>query len=648
MGHKGQVRAGHVGCNTTGMHPPAFGLGSDGSSHVVRRLAVSGLVALALGACKDPSDGAPTTAPSSSPAAAASNAGPTEASVPPKKTYAPASAGCDAVTVFAEGEVRGSICTSDATKSGLTVIDLSDAWTPRVFAIDPVTQSAPEYRAKYLELASQPNADLGLYGIAPSLSLAFGRLADEKRRACDAAVDLKPLGELAAARKAAPDARAAADLMKGPLARPALLAAQNELVCAGLMKKAATSGTMSNSTQIALDAFRRRHMIVGTGLDDATLAALELGGEELELRAVLRGLRERVAEAGGLIEDGSASETQALVVDRELDLSRFAPSTRQALESGAPDLVDAATDRAARELGWTSAEAARTFFAAQGKGGVHALKVAVALPAPPAYHSDAMELRVEIDRGDVFYEMPGQAALAKKKLGEVRGPSFVVYAKDGDQERALIRWATTIGGWKKERTEEGEVALKYKESDVGERVWRQVIAAPAWLPPDSTPETDLLKEAKDGSFALKRDLIQPGYRNAYGLVMLIHHEPVVRGNETVFLDHGIRTHGSVDYRSLQRGESHGCHRLYNQLALRLSGFLLDHRNHVRRGKMNAGYHRTLEWNEQTVEVDVPTRGYLYELDPPVPVKVLEGRIAGERQKPVSSAIPIAPKATDKG
>ena len=168
------------------------------------------------------------------------------------------------------------------------------------------------------------------------------------------------------------------------------------------------------------------------------------------------------------------------------------------------------------------------------------------------------------------------------------------------------------------------------------------------MPPDSTPETDLLHESKDGTVALKRDLIQPGFRNAYGLVMLIHDEPVVKGDKVTFVDHGIRTHGSVDYRSIQRGESHGCHRLYNQLALRLSGFLLQHRDYVTRGKLAAGYHRTLAYNGQNVEVDVPTRGYRYELDPPVVVKVLEGHIAGEAHKPLSSTIPLKTDAPKKG
>jgi hypothetical protein len=120
---------------------------------------------------------------------------------------------------------------------------------------------------------------------------------------------------------------------------------------------------------------------------------------------------------------------------------------------------------------------------------------------------------------------------------------------------------------------------------------------------------------------------------ANGLAMFIHEEPVMRGDETRWLDHGIRSHGSVDHRSIARGNSHDCHRLYDQLVLRMSGFVLQHRSHVDRGKLRAGYQRTLAWNEQTIEVDVPTHGHLYELDPPIPVSVLAGRIAGEAQKP---------------
>jgi lipoprotein-anchoring transpeptidase ErfK/SrfK len=329
------------------------------------------------------------------------------------------------------------------------------------------------------------------------------------------------------------------------------------------------------------------------------------------------------------------------VVGRDIDLSRFAPQSAGAIEGGAPDLVDQATDKAARELGWTSPEAARAFFASND---VKSMRVAVALPAAPTWHSAKMDLRVEIDRGDVYYDGPGAAERAKQ-AGTFKGPTFVVYAKDGDHDVALMRWATTIGGWKKERTEDGEIVFKYKESDVGDRVWRQLIAAPAWLPPDSTPETDLVYEGKDGTATLKKSLMQPGYLNAYGLAMLIHDEPISHGAKTTWRDHGIRTHGSVDYRSIQNGTSHGCHRLYNQLVLRLTGFLLEHRSFETKGKMRAGYQRTIEWNDQTIDVDIPNRGYLYELDPPVPVRVLEGHIAGASPDAVSSVIHIEPDHT---
>jgi hypothetical protein len=626
-----------------------------GRSLGILNLGAAALASLALGACGVHKDGPAVTAPpavasaigpsliTASASAIASSA--PEAPPAKKPPFAPSHLGCEIVPVYSAGEPNGRVCADDAAASGLTVVDLSDTWTPRVFEADPESKSAPEYRAKYLDLASQPTADLGLYGIAPSLSVVAARLSDEARRACHASVDLAPLAELRATRAAAASGSSTGSSIKAPVPRTAVAAAQAELMCAGLLRKGNATGALGSSTEQALEAFRRRHVMLGTGLDDDTLAALALGGDELELRALLRGLRERVATATGLIEDGSASGAHARVADREIDLSPFAPPVDPMIENGASDLVGEATDRAARELGWTSPDATRAFLTAQGKAGVHALRVALALPAAPAYHAKAMDLHVEIDRGDVFYDLPGQAAAQRKRLGDVRRPSFVLYAKDGGKDRALVRWSTTIGGWKKERTEEGDLTMKYKESDVGDRVWRQILAAPAWLPPDSTPEGDLVRELKDGGLSVKQSLIQPGFANAYGLVMMIHHERVMHGTEERFLDHGIRTHGSVDYRSIQRGESHGCHRLYNQLALRLSGFLLDHRAHTRRGTVHVDYHRTLTVNEQSIDIDVPTRGYLYELDPPVPVRVLPGRVAGERQKPVS-AIPLAPPKVD--
>lgn len=591
--------------------------------------------ALVLGlvvGCREPSSEGGSSGPAAS-AATTSEEAPRviEVTKPEeKKHFAPGRAGCDAVDVLVAGESAGSICIDDAAKAGLTVIDLSDGWTPRVFAPDKATGEAPEYRAKYLELASQPTIDLGLYGVAPTMTVLAARLTDEAKRTCDAAVDRAPLEALAKS-IAAPDTKA----KHAPPPKEAVAAAQAELTCDGLLKKRPFPGSFDGTTQMALDAFRRRHLIVGAGLDGDTVRALAKGGDELAFVGLLRGLRERVADAAALLEDGSASEQKALVADREIDLFRFAPERREALPNGAPDRIGQAADAAARALGWTSPDKARAFLAARGKDGLKSYKVAVELPAAPAYATASMDLRVEIDRGDVF---PGAAMRGPQ---ERHAPTYVLYAKDGGKEIPLVRWATTIGGWKKERTPEGEIITKYKESDVGDRMYRQIIAAPAWMPPESTPETDLLHEGKDGSVALKRDLIQPGYRNAYGLVMLIHDKPVTKGTETTWVDRGIRTHGSVDYRSIQRGSSHGCHRLYNQLVLRLSGYLLAHRPSIRRGKMQVGYHRTLSYNGENVDVDVATRGYQFELDPPVPVKVLEGNVAPDPDKPVATDVAAA-------
>ncbi|NUO53578.1 MAG: hypothetical protein HOV80_32415 [Polyangiaceae bacterium] len=600
---------------------------------VVRAALLAPLAFASLSACDDDPGHQPADRPRTSAPPVEKQAAAPAPPVPVKRTYTPARAGCDRVEVIIAGEPAGSICAEDAKAEGLTVVDLSDSWTPRVFSQNPEGKG-PDYREKYLELARSPSADLGLHGIAPTLSVLAARLGDDKRISCDKDVGLAPIAS------ATGFTSAAFKEAQNPKVRDAVVAIQRQLSCSSFMKSAEAGGRMTGSTQVALEAFRRRHMIVGRGIDADTVGALALGGEELAFRGLLRGLRERVADAAGLIEDGSASEQQALVQGRELDLSRFAPTTREALDGGAPDLVDQAADAAAHELGWKSPDAARAFLAARGKKPLADLRVAITLPKAPAYHSAAMELRVEIDRGDVFVDTPGAAAAARKKHGKVRGPTFVVYAKDGAREVPLVRWATTIGGWKKERTEDGEIALKFKESDVGDRVWRQIIAAPAWLPPDSTPETDLVSETKDGEVALKRDLIQPGYRNAYGLVMMIHHEASLKGDVTKWLDHGIRTHGSVDYRSIASGHSHGCHRLYNQLSLRLSGFLLEHRNTVRRGKMHTDFKKTIEYEGETIELDVPSRGYLYELDPPVPVKVLTGNVIGDEDKPISSVIKL--------
>jgi hypothetical protein len=133
------------------------------------------------------------------------------------------------------------------------------------------------------------------------------------------------------------------------------------------------------------------------------------------------------------------------------------------------------------------------------------------------------------------------------------------------------------------------------------------------------------------------DLIGPGYASAYGLAMLVHERPwPTKKGETIYADNGVRTHGSVSYRTIGRGESHGCHRLFNHQALRLTGFLLQHRPHRRDGPERVGYERRIPWRGRVLKLRVDDRGYGYTFDPPIPVEVLEGRLRGGAARPMAA------------
>ena len=97
------------------------------------------------------------------------------------------------------------------------------------------------------------------------------------------------------------------------------------------------------------------------------------------------------------------------------------------------------------------------------------------------------------------------------------------------------------------------------------------------MPPDGTPARDLLtRKVLDRNVGpvtvVNSDVMGPGFQSAYGLVLAIHIDPKRGG-----FDNQIRTHGSVDYTSIARRFSHGCHRLVNNRAVRLFDFVLRHR-----------------------------------------------------------------------
>jgi hypothetical protein len=104
-------------------------------------------------------------------------------------------------------------------------------------------------------------------------------------------------------------------------------------------------------------------------------------------------------------------------------------------------------------------------------------------------------------------------------------------------------------------------------------------------------------------------------------------------------DNQIRTHGSVDYMSILKRFSHGCHRLYNMNAVRMFSMILQHRTYIREGQTKIGAARQFEYEGREYTMKLGTRGYRYELVEPIPVTVTEGRIRGVRQTPYKEMMP---------
>jgi len=145
------------------------------------------------------------------------------------------------------------------------------------------------------------------------------------------------------------------------------------------------------------------------------------------------------------------------------------------------------------------------------------------------------------------------------------------------------------------------------------------------------------------------DELGPWYASAYGLVAAFHVRQVERRNGSVdYIDNGIRSHGSVDYNSILRRFSHGCHRLYNHLAIRLFDFVLRHRPFVRVGQIPATFSHevTVEEEEgeggskaETFTIELDSKGYKYDLVEPVPMDVETGRIRGRQRLPIEIYMP---------
>ena len=642
-----------------------------------------------------------------------------------KEAAAAEAAAKEPIPVLEGGKVVGQKTAEDARKEGLTVVDLSDDWLPTVFSQTP---DKPQPLRPFLinlangrlgtgRLYARPHEDrfFEVFGIFPSLNLVRRRLADKRRHTCHDKVKDGVLEELSAKNVIPPE-----ELEKVPNPNPetraetpmvttgrtisprplteqekrAVIAMQAHLRCEDMLRGKATPGRMDRWTAEGLKVYQHLHQLADSSKIDADTRAVLLGdSREHDFRLLLRVLRERIVDATGLLEDGSAIGVQGQVQGRLLDSPEFQPLAVSAdkAPSGAPpaaetaaakgqaaplqpaaavekgakivpasDLIAPATQAASEALGWKSPETglannlplpappagakkAHKVVVKKGQPAPLPLAVAIKLPPLPSYHGPKMELRAEIDRGDVVLERPKVDAAGHKKWKPpvADRPTITLFAKAGDHEVALMRWPTTIGGWKTFEKKDGTMALKYKESITGEAVWPEVLATPTWHPAPGMPTKRLLVKTGDG-FAPKTEIIGPGYRAAYGLVAIPHLQIMEKNEkgEPQLMDLRIRTHGTPGYRSVKRGESNGCHRLHNFEVLRLTAFLIKHHENARDGLVPEDYVRKLTYKGHEVALESESKGYRFKMTPPIPVNVLEGDVKGDA-KAVKRMVPLA-------
>jgi hypothetical protein len=560
---------------------------------------------------------------------------------------------------------------------GYTIVDLRDSWTPLIFNEETAPDGTPlpnRYRRVFIGMANdqldndgeplEPHEHnyLELYGVFPSLSVLRTRFLQDAASPChdqesasvleavetvsyvapkelkrDAAKLARIAKELETQRKkkklatiqelAAADSQLASKvalLEKRAAEKLAMAAVEKRLACEKLLT--ATSkhvrGVYDDPMRLAVRAFQQKHMIYEANyLRRKTVDALARPLLDNDYDGLVRVLRERTVSAAGVIEDGTASATQKVPVR---------------------NLVEEYAQATVSQLGLTDTAAALAFFQRHPAEHFKTLRAAIKLPPRPDYYSSHMDLSIVVDRGDVWYDLPFDANGAFSPRARKRYPSLNLFVTHNGQRIALARWRTTIGGWRAEQASDGYEYFRYKMSDVGARVIRQIVSGPVWIAPSSTPVRSLVKGKKiNGSFMklVNYDELGPGYLSAYGLVAGYFVTPGVNGRPD--WDNGVRAHGSSDYLSIYsaNGFSHGCHRLPNHIAIRLYSFILAHRNRTVAGDQPLNFTRQFLSNDKVYDIRLPSRGYAYYLDPPLPVNVLEGDIKGPQKKPIIGYIP---------
>ncbi|MCB9624367.1 MAG: hypothetical protein R3B99_18380 [Polyangiales bacterium] len=600
------------------------------------------------------------------------------------------------IDVWEDGSVARQLERRTAREDGLLIVELGEDWTPYLFSeVDAQTgERFPNaYRETFLALArgeipsdhhgerAARDKYLELYGIPPTIGTLRNRMRAASRLECAETLDLEPLRTFTGFVAYRDNDRARRDLrqflaLERQVARwverqgvashaeldttgfeardeaklreyrdhaaevAAVRAAQARLDCEGYFegKGRYERGALDWATHEALAEFERRHRVYGWGfLGNDTLERLRESPMEVEREAVLRILTERAVHAAKVIEDGS-------IVGNEGAPRTFVGSDGQ--RHPIPNLEAQIREALIAAFGLTTPEATLAWL--DGLGELEpgrSVEVAFRGPALPEYYGAEMALSVETDRGDVWYEFPYDEEGRERAQPVQRRPRVTIFTTYRGQRIPLARFGTTIGGWRSEQID-GTVMWKYKQSEIGERVWSRIVAAPVWLPPESTPARELLRRNPnrgrrgEPSYLVNYHETGPSYASAYGLVAA-YHQTFAETPDGIRLGHdeGIRTHGSVDYMSIMRRHSHGCHRLHNHIAVRLMSFVLQHRPHRRVGMQPMSFRRELLHADETFTMAIDQGGYVFELIEPLRVNVLEGRIRGDLTQPIPHGLP---------
>jgi hypothetical protein len=581
-----------------------------------------------------------------------------------------------------------------ARAAGYGVVDLTNDWTPYIFASFDGPDGEPlvnRYSQVFVGLANdRTDGDgrplkgteknfLEVFGIPPSSGVVAQRFVDDDGKACHAKIDyalISTLGEMTyrnkrrershkrkvrglskkikkAMRKhkvknyadlenAAPTlANDIAYLEQAELEAAVLAEIDKRLDCDGHSNKRYRhkKGQLDHGLRLALRRFQRKNKIYEhTNLRKKTMKQMGKAPVVTNFEAFQRMFTERIIAATGIIEDGTAQTGKAPPTYTGKDGKTYPIR----------NLIKEFTTAAKTQLELDTPERTLAFVKRHGVEAFEWMKVGVKFPKLPEYYAEHMDLELVVDRGDVWYEAPFNAAGKAITQSRARMPKLALYLNYNEQRFRIIRWPTTIGGWRDEQAPNGYLYYKYKGSDTGKRVIRKILAGPTWVPPTTTPLRSLAKRKyingkKQG--VVNYAEMGPGYLSAYGLVAGYFVIPGKDPSGDRDVDRGIRAHGSSDYMSIlsSRRFSHGCHRLMNHHAVRMYGFLLNHRTKQVIGDQPINHARQFLYNDEAFEIRLPSRGFRYDLTPPLPVTVLSGRIRGKITKPVEGFVPIPGK-----